>query len=160
MDSCEQTSVQIPEEVERLLAQRLILREDVLKAVQQAESSGRKFINAASGRFLASYRPKTVTYWVEYSLVADGYLLHSAYCHRMGMQTGRGLADGAATLGDSGWICHRCQLPLELQTVRLQYMQCIFPLDLPACSQCKTILITEELATGKMAEAEQALEDK
>jgi hypothetical protein len=39
-------------------------------------------------------------------------------------------------------------------------MQSIFPLDLPACPQCSFILIAEELATGKMAEAEQALEDK
>jgi hypothetical protein len=44
--------------------------------------------------------------------------------------------------------------------VRLQYLRTIFAFDLPACSGCGMILIDEELATGKMAEAEQALEDK
>jgi len=60
----------------------------------------------------------------------------------------------------SGWICNRCNLPLQVQKVRLQYLRTIFAIDLPACPQCGMILIDEELATGKMAEAEQALEDK
>jgi hypothetical protein len=60
----------------------------------------------------------------------------------------------------SGWICNRCRIALEVQTVRLQYRRTIFALALPACPRCGLILISEELATGKMAEAEQALEDK
>jgi hypothetical protein len=39
-------------------------------------------------------------------------------------------------------------------------LRTIFALYLPACPRCGVILIAEELATGKMAEAEQALEDK
>jgi len=61
---------------------------------------------------------------------------------------------------NSGWICNRCRVSLEVQTVRLQYLRTIFALDLPACPQCGMILIDEELAIGKMAEAEQILEDK
>jgi hypothetical protein len=60
----------------------------------------------------------------------------------------------------SGWICNRCRVPLEVQTVRLQYLKTIFALHLPACPRCGMILIDEQLATGKMAEAEQAIEDK
>jgi hypothetical protein len=60
----------------------------------------------------------------------------------------------------SEWICNRCRVPLEVKTVRLQYLRTIFALDLPTCPGCGMILIDEELATGKMAEAEQALEDK
>ena len=62
--------------------------------------------------------------------------------------------------GNSEWICNRCRVPLEVKKVRLQYLRTIFALDLPACPRCGMILIDEELATGKMAEAEQALEDK
>jgi hypothetical protein len=63
--------------------------------------------------------------------------------------------------GDRGeWICNQCRVPLEVRTVRLQYLRTIFALDLAACPGCGMILIDEELATGKMAEAEQALEDK
>jgi hypothetical protein len=61
---------------------------------------------------------------------------------------------------DSGWICNRCKVPVEVQKVRLQYIKTIFAVDLPACPRCGMILIDEELATGKMAEAEQTLEDK
>jgi hypothetical protein len=61
---------------------------------------------------------------------------------------------------DNEWICNRCRVPLEVQTVRLQYRKTIFALHLPACPGCGRILIDEELATGKMAEAEQVLEDK
>jgi hypothetical protein len=60
----------------------------------------------------------------------------------------------------SGWICNRCKVPVEVQTVRLQYIKTIFALHLPACPRCGMILIDEELATGKMLEAEKALEDK
>ena len=160
MDAQEPLLLHIPEDVERLIEERLILKDDVLKAIRKAEGGGAKFVNTANGRSLTPYRPKTVTYWVEYSRSGDRYLVHSAYSHRMGMKTGGGLTDGANSVSDAQWICHACQVPLELQTVRLQYMQCIFPLDLPACPRCKSILISEELATGKMAEAEQALEDK
>lgn len=62
--------------------------------------------------------------------------------------------------GDSGWVCNRCNLPLEIQKVRLQYMRVIFAIKLPACPGCGMILVDERLATGKMAEAEQTLEDK
>jgi hypothetical protein len=61
---------------------------------------------------------------------------------------------------ESGWICNRCRVPLEVQTVRLQYLKTIFALHLPACPKCGMILIDEELATGKITEAEQTLEDK
>jgi len=58
------------------------------------------------------------------------------------------------------WICNLCGIPVTIQTVRLQYRRTIFALDLPACPQCGMIIIDEELAVGKMAEAEQILEDK
>jgi hypothetical protein len=67
-------------------------------------------------------------------------------------------ADSGSDQGE--WICNRCRVPLEVQTVRLQYRRTIFALHLPACPRCGMILIAEDLATGKMAEAEQVLEDK
>ena len=70
------------------------------------------------------------------------------------------MMEGSKSGGDIGWICNRCGLPLEVQTVRLQYRKTIFALHLPACPRCSIFLIDEELATGKMAEAEQAIEDK
>lgn len=59
-----------------------------------------------------------------------------------------------------GWLCHRCQQPVEVQKVRLEYRKTIFAMSMPACAGCGKILVDEELALGKMCEAEQALEDK
>jgi hypothetical protein len=72
----------------------------------------------------------------------------------------RAMTEEVTSYSGSGWICYRCNIALEIQKVRLQYIKTIFALDLPACPQCGIFLISEELATGKMAEAEQALEDK
>jgi len=70
------------------------------------------------------------------------------------------MSEAAGSDSAEGWICYRCGVALEVQTVRLQYLRTIFALNLPSCPRCGLILIDEELATGKMAEAEQALEDK
>ena len=70
------------------------------------------------------------------------------------------MTEGRNPGGREEWICNRCGLPLEVRTVRLQYLRTIFALNLPSCPKCGMILIDEELALGKMAEAEQALEDK
>ena len=70
------------------------------------------------------------------------------------------MAEGNKSGAQGEWICNLCGIPVKIQTVRLQYLRTIFALDLPACPQCGMIIIDEELAVGKMAEAEQILEDK
>jgi len=91
MNEYEQIRLHIPEEVERLMENRGILREDLQKTIHHAETTGEKFINPSTGRSLASHRPGRVTYWVEYSRVGEDYQVHSAYSHRMEMKRGRGL---------------------------------------------------------------------
>lgn len=61
---------------------------------------------------------------------------------------------------DLKWQCDRCQCDLVVGQVEVAYMNNRFTADLPYCPTCKTILITEAVATGKMAEVEQILEDK
>jgi len=90
MGGYEQIRLHIPEDVERLIEDRRILREDVQKTIHHAETTGEKFINTSTGRSLASFRPDRVTYWVEYSRAGEGYQVHSAYSHRMEMKRGRG----------------------------------------------------------------------
>lgn len=58
------------------------------------------------------------------------------------------------------WFCCRCSVPLEIGPVELTYLGNSFWLDLPKCPSCGQYLIPEELATGRMAQAEQLLEDK
>ena len=86
MTTREQRSLSISGEVERLLEERGIGRDDVEKTIDHAEATGEKFVNPSNGRFLASHRPDRVTYWVEYSKVGEGYQVHRAYSHRMEMK--------------------------------------------------------------------------
>lgn len=73
----------ISPEVLELMEQRMILVEDVQKVIAHAETTGEKLLNAETGRFLASYRPAAVTYWVEYSAQNEEFTVHNVYSHRM-----------------------------------------------------------------------------
>ena len=61
---------------------------------------------------------------------------------------------------DLKWRCERCQCGLVVGPVAVTYMNNRFTTDLPYCPTCRTVLISEGVATGKMAEVEQILEDK
>lgn len=61
---------------------------------------------------------------------------------------------------DLEWMCRKCNRPLEVVTVTVEYMENQFTTELPACPDCGFVLISEELALGKLAEVEQLLEDK
>jgi hypothetical protein len=86
MNAYEQIRLRIPDEVERLMDKRRILREDVQKTIHHAETTGEKFINPSTDRSLASLRPDRVTFWVEYGQVGEDYQVHRAYSHRMEMK--------------------------------------------------------------------------
>ncbi len=62
--------------------------------------------------------------------------------------------------GDLEWRCAQCGGKLEPATVTVEYLGNEFTADLPRCPRCGLVLITEEVARGKMAEVEQILEDK
>jgi ribosomal protein L37AE/L43A len=61
---------------------------------------------------------------------------------------------------DLTWQCRKCKANLVVGTVTLSYMGNRMTADLPQCPVCGFVLISEELALGKMAEVEQVLEDK
>ncbi len=61
---------------------------------------------------------------------------------------------------DLKWRCDHCDCDLVVGPVAATYMDNRFTTDLPYCPQCKMVLITEQVAMGKMAEVEQLLEDK
>ena len=74
----------LPEAVHQMVEERLILVEDMQKVIENAERTGKRMFNAASGHFLAYYKPTSVTYWVEYTRQDDGaFLVYKAYSHRM-----------------------------------------------------------------------------
>ncbi len=58
------------------------------------------------------------------------------------------------------WRCAKCNCSLEPGKVNVSYLGASFPVELLKCPQCGLVLITEDLAMGKMAEVERSLEDK
>jgi RNase P subunit RPR2 len=56
--------------------------------------------------------------------------------------------------------CAKCKLPLAPAKVVVSYLGQQFPIDLFKCPGCGFVHVPESLATGKMAQVEQALEDK
>jgi glutamate synthase (NADPH) small chain len=79
----EPMKLRISEPVRQLMEQRMILVEDLERVIDWAESTGNKLVSSNTGRFLAHHTPTTVTYWVEYSPVDNGFVIHNAYSHRM-----------------------------------------------------------------------------
>ena len=57
-------------------------------------------------------------------------------------------------------ICARCQLTLVSMPVTVSYLGNSFPVELLRCPGCGFTYVPEELASGKMLQVEQALEDK
>jgi len=57
-------------------------------------------------------------------------------------------------------ICCACDIPLEVGKVHFSYLGHNFSHDLPRCSQCGQVFITEDLVRGKMMSVETTLEDK
>ena len=61
---------------------------------------------------------------------------------------------------DLSWWCFKCHRELVVGTVTVTYLGNRFTAELPRCPSCGMLLVTGELAQGKMAEVEQILEDK
>lgn len=60
-----------------------ILLTDVQEAVTRVERHRAYFVNETNGHRLGSWRPRRVTFWVEYTAADGRYVLHGAWCHRM-----------------------------------------------------------------------------
>jgi hypothetical protein len=57
-------------------------------------------------------------------------------------------------------ICGKCNRLLEKGKVAGSYLGAEFPVELLRCPGCGLVFVPESLATGKMLQVEQALEDK
>ena len=57
-------------------------------------------------------------------------------------------------------VCNKCHLDMVLGKVTVTYLGATFPIELLRCPSCGLIYVPESLATGKMEQVEQSLEDK
>jgi len=82
-DEEQKLKLNISPEVLARLEKRMILMDDVRKVIAHAEATGKKIWNPQTGRLIASHRPAAVTYWVEYTIQQEEFVVHNAYSHRM-----------------------------------------------------------------------------
>lgn len=61
---------------------------------------------------------------------------------------------------ESQLICAKCNVPLQMEKVTLNYLNHQFKHDFPKCPKCGLVYISEDIASGKMKEVEMLLEDK
>lgn len=61
---------------------------------------------------------------------------------------------------DQSWQCAKCGGLLQAGKVIVTYLGNDFPVELLKCQKCGLVLVTEDLAMGKMAEVEKLMEDK
>ncbi|MBP1765097.1 MAG: gltA: glutamate synthase homotetrameric, partial [Firmicutes bacterium] len=76
-------TIVVPEQVRPILEERMILDEDIRKVIAYAERSGNKLKHMGSGCYIAYLQIANVTYWVEYSLGNDTFIVRNAYSHRI-----------------------------------------------------------------------------
>lgn len=162
--------------VEAMLEDRRILLADLRRAVGEALSSGRLLADAdpaGGGRLLASFRPRRVTFWVEFVPKDGRCRVLRAWSHRMIVPGAGGVAESLTPgseavnredqvyLPENGqWRCHGCDAPLAPAPVVMNYLNSVFTIRLLTCPACGQALVPEGLALGRMAEVEQLLEDK
>jgi Fe-S oxidoreductase len=73
----------ISPELRERMEVRQILVEDIVQVVSRAETGGQKFLDRQTGRFLAFFRPRNVTFWVDYAMEDGKAVIYNAYSHRM-----------------------------------------------------------------------------
>jgi ribosomal protein S27AE len=70
------------------------------------------------------------------------------------------MKDREESTSEKEWVCGKCGEVLVLAKVEVRYVGTTLTVDLLKCPRCGLVMVTEETAVGKMAEAEQVLEDK
>lgn len=74
-------------EVKELMEQRMVLESDIETVMQAYREGGEAIYEADTGLRITRYRLGNVTFWVKFTEDAEGYVIHSAYSHRMTVET-------------------------------------------------------------------------
>lgn len=77
------TELLISPAIQEKMEKDSILAEDVQQVINHAEKTGNKVFFPDSGHYIAHLKPSIITYWVEYSVDRNRFVIHNAYSHRM-----------------------------------------------------------------------------
>lgn len=150
------------------LEARQILLCDVEETIFVCESEGRFLVHPGTGHRLASHRPRTVTFWVEYFREEDEagplYIVHDVWCHRTlvpgagGEKVNQPRAQSEAGEG-CAWLCGRCEKPLIQEDVPTRYAHGGLTMRLWRCPDCGLTLVEKVLAEGSMLDMQGRMEE-
>ncbi len=76
-------NLEMSDEVRKKVNRQKILEEDICEVISNAEKTGRRTLDAATGHYKAYKEIGYITCWVEYSPVEGGYEIYNLYTHRM-----------------------------------------------------------------------------
>jgi hypothetical protein len=76
------------EEVRKLMDERHILDDDIIKVIEHAEKTGAKLYQKDTDAFLSKLYMGEAYFYAEYSPVEGGYRIHTAYSHRFTLEEG------------------------------------------------------------------------
>ena len=80
--SWEEIKLEVSGEVKQLLEDRHILEDEVKQVIHHAETESDKLYQPDVNRYLAKIRIGQATFYAEYSIDEDKYLVRSAYAHK------------------------------------------------------------------------------
>ncbi|MCR5814165.1 MAG: 4Fe-4S dicluster domain-containing protein [Desulfovibrio sp.] len=75
--------IELASDLAEALEEKHILRSDIISALEQIEAKTLWCLNKTNNHRVGAWRPRKVTFWVEYSRTGRGFLVHDAWCHRM-----------------------------------------------------------------------------
>ena len=78
----EEIKLELSDEVRQRLEDRHILEDEVKQVINNAETEGEKLYQPDENRYLAKLRIGEATFYVEYAIKEDGYVVNSAYAHK------------------------------------------------------------------------------
>ena len=76
-------TIEYTPEAEAMMDDRMILKTDVIQVLQDLRETGEAVLDVDTDLCVTRTRLGNVTFWVKYTETGTGYLVHSAYSHRM-----------------------------------------------------------------------------
>ena len=75
--------IRYTDEARRMMDDRMILTDDVSAVLNAFRETGVAVLDGETGLMIARRRIGNATFWVKFTESEDGYMVHSAYSHRM-----------------------------------------------------------------------------
>ena len=80
-------TLEYTEQAEALMDDRMILKTDIIEVMNNFRESKEAILDAETGLMITRCRLGNVTFWVKFREIDGGYMVYSAYSHRMNVTT-------------------------------------------------------------------------